>query len=107
MVARSLRLALALEGAILFIACTYLARARGWGAGAVTALATAAFLAVNSIPLVVIYPVALYCRMRAAAVPRIGTLQLWCGMAGEWIPFFARFSVLQTFLRWGGGGAEW
>src|SRR3974377_614973 len=106
MVARSLRLALALEAAILFIACTYLARTRGWRADAVTALATAAFLAVNSIPLVVIYPVALYCRMRASAVPRIGTLRLWRGMAGEWIPFFARFSLILPVLRWwcGGGG---
>src|SRR3974377_610620 len=104
MVARSLRLALALEAAILFIACTYLARTRGWSADAVTALATAAFLAVHSIPLVVFYPVALYWRMRAAAVPRIGTLQLWCGMAGEWLPLLALFSVLPPFGRCGVGG---
>ena len=104
MVARSLRLVLALEATILFIACTYLARTRGWSADAVTALATAAFLAVNSIPLVVIYPVALYCRMRASAVPRIGTLRLWRGMAGEWLAFLAVFALIQPFERWWMGG---
>ena len=99
-VARWLRLCLGVEAAVLLIASTLLVRTTAWSPGAAAVLAVAAFFAVNSVPIIIMYPIALHYRRRLTTVPRSGTLHVGCGMIGDWLAFLALFVLIQPFERW-------
>lgn len=100
MVARWLRLCLGMEAAILLFASALLVRAMGWSPSAAAALAVAAFFVVNSVPIIITYPIALHYRRRVTAVPRSASLRVWRGIANEWLAFLAVFVLIQPFERW-------
>jgi triacylglycerol lipase len=100
MVERWLRLSLGIEAVILLIASTLLVRAMSWSPSQAAALAIAAFVAVNSAPIFIVYPIALHYRRRATAVPSGGTLRIWRGMVDEWLAFLALYVVIQPFEGW-------
>lgn len=100
MVARRLRLCLGVEVVILLIASVLLVRVMGWTPSAAVMLAVAAFFAVNSAPIFIVYPIVLYYRRRVTAVPKSGTLHVLRGMVDEWLAFLAVFMLIQPFERW-------
>jgi len=100
MVARWLRLGLALEAAALLIASVLLARALAWSAGAAVLFVFVGFFAINSVSFFVLYPIALYFRRRVAGIPRLGPLRVLRGIVREWLAFLAVFGVFQPFERW-------
>jgi len=100
MVARWLRLGLALEVAALLIASILLVRLFGWSPSAAALAAFAAFLAANSVSFFILYPIALYFRWRIAGTPRLGLLRVLRGIIREWLAFLAVFGVFQPFERW-------
>jgi len=104
MMARWLRLCLGVEAAVLLIASALLVRTMAWSPGMAAALAIAAFFAVNSAPIIVIYPIAFYYRRRLTAVPRSGALRVGCGLIADWLAFLALFVLIQPFERWWMGG---
>jgi triacylglycerol lipase len=104
MLARWLQYCLVVEAAILLIAPVVCVRTLGWQVSAATAIAVAALFVLNSVPLILAFLIALYCRRRTDAVPHIGTAQLVRGIATEWLAFLAVFAFIQPFERWWMGG---
>jgi triacylglycerol lipase len=72
----------------------------GWSPGRAAVLAIAAFFIVNSAPVLIAYPIALYCRRRLRSLPQSGILRICAGLVREWLAFLAFYLLIQPFEGW-------